>query len=253
MNRKYIIKTNNLCKTYTSGGIEFQALKNINLEIYQKDFTAIMGSSGSGKSTLLYLLSGLDIITSGEVCLNDTRIDTLNEKQLSLFRRKNIGFVFQDINLVPNLTLLENILIPGYLVEKDRKKVQKNALSLLDTMGLKLETNRLPSQVSGGQQQRGAIARALVNSPSVLFADEPTGNLNSSQEENVLEILSKVNENGQTVIMVTHDVKSACRANRVLYIKDGELNGDLLLGKYSKNTLVEREKELLEWLTNRGW
>ncbi|MCX8132192.1 MAG: ABC transporter ATP-binding protein [Clostridia bacterium] len=248
-----IMKTNNLCKTYVSDGEQFHAIRNMNLEIFEKDFTVIMGSSGSGKSTLLYLLSGLDSVTAGEVWFEEKRVDALNERKTAQFRRKNIGFIFQAINLVPNLSLLENITITGYLAEKDRKKVDERAKELLKIMGLGDQVNRLPSQVSGGQQQRAAIARGLINSPQILFADEPTGSLNSSQGQNVLDILTGINSKGQTIVMVTHDIKAACRADRIIFIKDGRIGGDLRLEKYSESSLEKREKEIFSYLTEKGW
>ncbi|TCT15476.1 putative ABC transport system ATP-binding protein [Natranaerovirga pectinivora] len=248
-----IIRTNDLCKTYVSDGVQFHALRNINIEINSGEFTVIMGSSGSGKSTLLYLLSGLDEITAGEVYFENTRIDCLSDQQTAKFRRKSIGFIFQAINLVPNLSLLENIVISGYLLSKDRKAVNERALELLKIMELEEEGNRLPSQVSGGQQQRAAIARGLINSPTVLFADEPTGSLNSSQGQNVLDVLTDINSMGQTIVMVTHDIKAACRADRILFIKDGKIGGDLRLSNYSKDNREEREIKIFEYLTEKGW
>lgn len=248
-----IISTKDLCKTYVSDGVQFHAIRNINLEIYENEFTVIMGSSGSGKSTLLYLLSGLDNVTAGEVSFEELRVDLMNEKKTSKFRRESIGFVFQAINLVPNLTLLENTAISGYLKEKNRKKVNDKALELLKLMDLKEQARRLPSQVSGGQQQRAAIARGLINNPTVLFADEPTGSLNSSQGENVLDILTDINLKGQTIVMVTHDIKAACRADRILFLKDGQIDGDLQLDKYSEEKIEQREKLIFDYLTEKGW
>ncbi|UNC92082.1 ABC transporter ATP-binding protein [Candidatus Contubernalis alkaliaceticus] len=248
-----ILSTKDLCKTYVSDGIQFHAIRNINLEIYRQDFTVIMGSSGSGKSTLLYLLSGIDSVTAGEVSFQGSRVDLMDEKKTAEFRRKSIGFIFQAINLVPNLTLFENIAISGYLVSSNRKQVNEKTKELLAVMGLEQEAQRLPSQVSGGQQQRAAIARGLINSPTVLFADEPTGSLNSQQSQNVLDILTDINTEGQTIVMVTHDIKAACRADRILFIKDGKIGGDLKLEKYSKNDSEQREKEIFRYLTEKGW
>lgn len=248
-----IIKTKDLCKTYISACEGFHAIKNINLEIYQEDFTVIMGSSGSGKSTLLYLLSGLDDTTNGEVWFEDTPIHSFNESKMAHFRRRSTGFVFQAINLVPNLSLYENIVVPGYLAEKDKKKVDRKAFELLKMMKIEDLINRLPSQVSGGQKQRTAVARALINSPKVLFADEPTGALNSSQGQNVLDILTDLNNKGQTIVMVTHDIKAASRGDRILFIKDGRIDGDLNLDKYYKTNTEKREKAIFSYLTEKGW
>jgi putative ABC transport system ATP-binding protein len=249
-----IIRTQDLCKTYVNDEVQFHALRNVNLELFPGDFTVIMGSSGSGKSTLLYLLSGLDQATAGAVWFEEARLDQMNEKAMADYRRKQIGFVFQAINLVPNLTLYENVLIPGFLGEKDRVKVIHRAADLLKKMNLETQMNRLPSQVSGGEQQRAAIARAIINSPQVLFADEPTGNLNSAQGQNVLNILSELNTSiAQTVVMVTHDLKAACRANRIIFIKDGRIDGDLTLSPYAETEQDSRERQIFSYLTGKGW
>ncbi len=250
---KIILKTTDLCKTYVSDGEQYHAIRNISMEFYEGEFSVIMGSSGSGKSTLLYLLSGMEETTAGEVSFLDNKISGLREKELSLFRRNNIGFVFQAINLVPNLTLLENISLPGYLIDKNKKKVREYSLELMEKMDINQLAERLPSKVSGGQQQRAAIARALVNRPRVLFADEPTGSLNSQQGVNVLDILTDINRKGQTVVMVTHDIKAACRADRILFIKDGKIDGDMRLGKYLKESTEAREKQIVSYLTEKGW
>jgi ABC-type antimicrobial peptide transport system, ATPase component len=251
--KKSVLSTKDLCKTYISDGEGFHAIKNVNVDIYEEDFTVIMGSSGSGKSTLLYLLSGLDNLTTGKVLFEDILLSSLSEKKMAAFRRKNIGFVFQAINLVSSLTIFENIVITGYLSEKNKKEVDSKAYGLLCRFGLEDEIDRLPSRISGGQQQRAAIARALINNPKVLFADEPTGALNSQHGQNVLDILSELNNNGQTIVMVTHDIKAASRANRILFIKDGRIDGDLSLSKYSVEGKEQREKAIFEFLTEKGW
>lgn len=250
---KVIIKTEDLCKTYVSEGEGVHVIKNVNIEIYEGDFTVIMGSSGSGKSTLLYLLSGLETITSGEVDVLETSMKELKGKSLAEFRRNTIGFIFQAINLVPSLSLLENVILPGYLVDRNKHRVDKKAEDLLELMEVLEQKNRMPSQVSGGQQQRAAIARALINNPSILFADEPTGALNSTSGENVLDQLTELNRKGQTIVMVTHDLKAAVRANRILFLRDGRIDGDLPLPKYNKAEKEYREKEVFSYLTEMGW
>ncbi len=250
---KAILTTVDLCKTYLSDGEAVHAIKNVNLDIFEGDFTVIMGSSGSGKSTLLYLLSGMEDVTGGRVCFESMELNNLKEDKLAIFRRDKIGFVFQSINLVPNLSLLENVVLPGYLVEKDKAKVDIKASKLLKTVGLEEQMSRLPSQISGGQQQRAAVARALINSPKVLFADEPTGALNSTQGQNILDIFTEINNNGQTIVMVTHDMKAACRADRLLFIKDGRIDGDIRLEKYNSCDLPTREKNMFDYLTQKGW
>lgn len=250
---KALINVKNVTKSFYTNNKEVPVIKGITCEIFEGDFTVIMGSSGSGKSTLLYLLSGLDQLTSGEISFDDIPLQSQNEKYLSLFRRKELGFVFQAIHLIPHLSLFENLLIPAYLIEKDRKKAQSKAHALLETLDLKEETHRLPSQVSGGQQQRAAIGRALINAPRLLFADEPTGALNSTHGENVLDLLTKINEKGQSIIMVTHDVKAAIRANRILYLRDGQVTGELSLDPYQPHTSDNREAEVFTWLQEKGW
>jgi putative ABC transport system ATP-binding protein len=172
---------------------------------------------------------------------------------MASFRRKSIGFVFQGINLVPSLSIFENIAISGYLINKDRKKVDERVVELLNLVGLSEELNRLPSRISGGQQQKVAIARALINHPKVIFADEPTGALNSAQGENILNILAELNTKGQSIVMVTHDIKAASRADRVLFIKDGRISGDLKFGKFDVKSREQREKALFDFLTEKGW
>lgn len=252
MNR-ILIKTTNLCKTYVSDGQGFNAIKNMNIEIYEKDFTVIMGSSGSGKSTLLYLLSGMDSITSGDVMFDGININGFKEKDMAEFRRKSVGFVFQAVNLVSDLTLFENIAITGYIADKNKNDVNRKAVNLLRLMDMEEFKDKYPSQVSGGQMQRAAVARALINSPKVLFADEPTGALNSSQGNNVLDVMTDINNNGQTVVMVTHDLKAAVRANRILFIRDGRIDGDLKLDRYVKEKKEEREKMIYSYLSEKGW
>ena len=251
--KKPIIQTKNLCKTFFTDGNQFHVTKNINLEIYENDFTVIMGSSGSGKSTLLYLLSGLEGADAGEIIFNNNNIEKYTEKQMTLFRRDKMGFVFQSINLVPTLTILENIIVPGSLVEKNRKAVRARALGLLEALQIAKHKDKLPSQVSGGEQQRVAIARGLINKPKILFADEPTGALNSAQGDNVMKILTDINEEGQTIVMVTHDIKVACRANRILFLKDGRIDGKLELERFEANKTEERERQIFSFLKEKGW
>lgn len=247
------ITTKRLNKTYKSGGEDYKVIKALNIEIYKEDFTIIMGSSGSGKSTLLYMLCGLDDLTSGEIKYTNQRVDKFSEKEWSLFRRKKIGFVYQGINLVPNLSIIENVATPGYLIDRNVKRVDTNALNLLEEMDISNLANRLPSQTSGGEQQRAAVARAMINSPEILFADEPTGSLNSSSGKQLLDILTSINKKGQTIVMVTHDLKASIRGNRILYLKDGEISGELNLGVYNENDSLDRETYVFNWLKEKGW
>ncbi|WP_286924220.1 MULTISPECIES: ABC transporter ATP-binding protein [Lysinibacillus] len=251
MEKEVLIRAHNLCKTYSTGSEQFHAIKNINIEIYKGDFTVIMGNSGSGKSTLLYLLSGLDSITTGEVYFHGERLDTFTEQQIATFRSKKIGYVYQSSNLVPDMTLLENITLPGYIAKYPKKDVIKKAEMLLHKMGLEEQWNRLPSQTSGGQQQRAAIARALVNDPEILFADEPTGSLNYDHGVAILDILTDLNKKGQSVVMITHDIKAACRANRLIIIQDGKIGGILDFDQYDDASIQEREHIIFSYVTGK--
>ena len=248
-----ILKGKNLTKLYSSEKSEVAALDNLNLEIYKGEYAAIMGPSGSGKSTLLHVLSGLDSLSDGAVFINNNQINTMSEKNLSLFRREEIGFIFQAFNLVPNLTVLENILISGFLTKVNRTEIKNKAFDLLNMMEIPDLADRMPSEISGGEKQRAAIARALINSPSILFADEPTGNLNSASTANVLDIFSKINQNKQTIITVTHELQAACRADRVLYIKDGRINDIYTFSGDDTLNNSQKENELFNCLSKRGW
>lgn len=220
-----ILKVENLTKSYGSGEAKVDALKNINLSIKKGEFVAIVGPSGSGKSTLLHLLGGVDRPTSGKVYINDVDIYNLKEKDLSIFRRRNVGLIYQFYNLIPVLSVKENILLPA---ELDNRKVEKEFLDdLLKTLGLKERENHLPNELSGGQQQRTSIGRALINRPSIVLADEPTGNLDSKNSKEVLELLKlSVKKYNQTLIMITHDNNIVLQADRVITIEDGIIKSD---------------------------
>ncbi len=220
-----ILKVENLTKSYGKGEAKVDAIKNINLSINKGEFVAIVGPSGSGKSTLLHLLGGVDKPTSGKVYINDVDIYTLKEKDLSIFRRRNVGLIYQFYNLIPVLSVKENILLPA---ELDNRKIDKDYLDdLLKTLGLKERANHLPNELSGGQQQRTSIGRALINRPSIVLADEPTGNLDSKNSKEVLELLKlSVRKYNQTLIMITHDTSIALQADRVITIEDGTIKQD---------------------------
>lgn len=250
---KSIIKARGLCKSFILGKTSNNVLKNINLDIYEGDFTVIMGSSGSGKSTLLYSISTMDNPSAGSVELLGKDITNLGEKEATAIRSKDISFVFQSINLLYDLTIKENITYTGFLNNKDKKGVNKKADELINRLELKDIENKYPSEISGGQQQRVAIARSLINSPKVIFGDEPTGALNSSTGAKVLDILTELNNEGQSIVMVTHDLKAASRASRLIYIKDGRIDGDLELGKYSEKDSDGREEKIFEFIRERGW
>lgn len=220
-----LIEVKNLNKIYGSGEAEVKALKNINLNIEQGEFVAIVGQSGSGKSTLLHLIGGVDIPSSGEVIIDGKNIYKLKEKELSILRRRKLGFIFQFFNLIPVLTAQENIEMPVLL---DNEKIDKKYMSeLLRILGLEERKNNYPSQLSGGQQQRVSIGRALANKPSIILADEPTGNLDSKNSKEVLELLKYcAKKYNQTLILITHDINIAKSADRVITIEDGEITSD---------------------------
>lgn len=249
-----IIKTDKLCKSFSNGGNQIHVLKNMNLEINEGDFTIIMGSSGSGKSTLLYALSGMDKPTLGKVLFRDTDITTLNNDQLAIFRRKNCGFLFQSIYLLGNMSVLDNVLTSGLLISKNKRKIVTKAKELLQQVGLEEEVwGKFPNQISGGEAQRAGIVRALINEPTIVFADEPTGALNSSASTEVLNTLTKVNENNQSIVMVTHDIKTAIRGNRIIYIRDGAACGELKLPFYKNENIDARREKVQRFLEEMGW
>ena len=225
-----LIEVKNLNKIYGSGEAEVKALKNINLNIEQGEFVAIVGQSGSGKSTLLHLIGGVDIPSSGEVIIDGKNIYKLKEKELSILRRRKLGFIFQFFNLIPVLTAQENIEMPVLL---DNEKIDKKYMNeLLRILGLEERKNNYPSQLSGGQQQRVSIGRALANKPSIILADEPTGNLDSKNSKEVLELLKYcAKKYNQTLILITHDINIAKSADRVITIEDGEIISDEVIKK----------------------
>ena len=215
-----ILQTENLTKIYGDGENAVHALRGINLTVEKGEFTAIVGTSGSGKSTLLHMLGGLDRPTTGKVMVDGKDIFSLSEEQLTIFRRRKIGFVFQSYNLVPVLNLYENIVLPLAL---DGKKIDREYIDqIAETLGLKDRLEALPNQLSGGQQQRVAIARALAGTPSIILADEPTGNLDSKTSQDVLSLLKVTSEKfGQTIVMITHNEEIAQMADRIIHIEDG--------------------------------
>ncbi len=255
-----IITARRLAKSYAADGVQTHVLGSVDLDIYEGDFTPVMGPSGSGKSTLLYCLSGMDAPTSGDVLFAGCSIAGASERELADLRAQSFGFVFQAAHLVSNLTLFENIAVPGYLKRgRSVADTRARAQELLERMGLSDVAAHLPSQSSGGQQQRCAVARAVVNDPAIVFADEPTGALNQANSREVLALLSELNAHGQTVLMVTHDVKSAVRGNRVLYFEDGGVRGELALPVWDATRaddaayVRDREAQANAWLTSLSW
>ena len=248
-----LLKTEKLSKSFSNGGALQHVLKNIDLELYKGDFTVIMGASGAGKSTLLYALSGMDTPTLGTITFGREVISDYSPDDLAVFRRKHCGFVFQQIYLIDGMSVMDNVLTAGLLVNKDKKELADRAKELLAAVDISEETQRkFPTQISGGEAQRVGIVRALINSPEILFADEPTGALNSKTGLDVLDTLTTFNEQGQSVVMVTHDMRSARRGNRILYLKDGAILGECDLGKYIPGDAARHEK-LSEFLAQMGW
>lgn len=250
-----ILEAKNLSKTYLLNRRQQHILKNLNLKVKKGEFLAVMGPSGSGKSTLLYNISGMDKMTAGEVIFANEKLSQLNEDQLSEIRLKKMGFVFQQINLLKNLGIMDNIIISAFMAgDEKRDQISKRAHELMKKTGIiELAENEI-TQVSGGQLQRAAICRALINQPQILFADEPTGALNSSAAEDVMSVLQKINQEGTTIMMVTHDVKVAAHSERILYMIDGNIEGEYNLDKFNENSeLKERESGLSRWLLNMGF
>jgi len=248
-----ILQAKDLCKTFSNGSVQQHVLKNLNIEIEQGDFVVIMGSSGSGKSTLLYALSGMDRPTLGQISFKGEEIQNYSNDKLAVFRRKNCGFVFQQNYLNDTMSILDNILVSGLLVNKDSKALTEEALRLLNAVGLDESVSRkFPTQLSGGECQRVAMVRGLINKPLILFADEPTGALNSKNTENVLNILTEFHRQGQTIVMVTHDMKSARRGNKISYLADGVITGYCDLGAYKPGD-KERHEKLRTFLQEMGW
>lgn len=250
--KKTIISTKQLCKTYILGKTGTNVLKNIDLEIYEGDFTVIMGSSGGGKSTLLYSISSMDKPTSGTVNILGQDVTSMSEKELSLFRKTQVSFIFQSMNLLHDLTAFENITYIGYGTDT-KENVNRRALALLEQFGLTNEKDKYPSEMSGGQQQRVAICRALIGGAKIIFGDEPTGALNSSTGRQVLDSLTELNAQGQSIVMVTHDLKAATRATRLLYMADGHILSELNLGRYQAEEEKERKAIVYDFLKEQGW
>lgn len=220
-----ILEVKNLSKVYGKGETMVKALDNVSFTVDQGEFVAIIGPSGSGKSTLLHILGGVDTPTSGSVIINNTDISILNETALAIFRRRQIGLIYQFYNLIPILTVEENITLP--LLLDGRKPDKKMIESLVERLGLEKRLKYLPNQLSGGQQQRVSIGRAMVNNPALMLADEPTGNLDSENSREIISLMRKLNkENNQTVIIITHDEKIALSADRIISVEDGRITGD---------------------------
>lgn len=249
-----ILSAKGLCKSFAHNGVQNHILTNLDIDIYEGDFTVVMGASGAGKSTLLYALSGMDRATGGSVMYGAKDIVKMSEKNLAQLRHSDFGFIFQQMHLVSNLSLFENIAVPGYLNKSvSANEVNKRTGVLLTKMGISEIKTQLPSQCSGGEQQRCAIARAVINNPKLLFADEPTGALNRKNTTEVLNLLTDLNNSGQSILMVTHDSRAALRATRIIYLADGAVIGDLNLPSYTPETEKSREAQVNSWLSSMEW
>lgn len=252
--KEVLLRGDNLEKRFQQGGKETSVLQNVSVEIYKGDFTVIMGASGAGKSTLLYTLSCMERVSGGSVFYEGNEISAYAEKQLAGLRAREFGFVFQQTHLVSNLTLFENVAVAGYVSKKaSPKQIEQRADQLLAQMGVQQAKHRYPAETSGGEAQRAAIARAMISSPSILFADEPTGALNKRNTIEVLRLLTELNRSGQTILMVTHDIQAAIRGSRILYLEDGAILDELLLGDWTAEQEKKREEQATKWLSSLRW
>ena len=252
-----IIEVKNLCKTYIVDKRQNNILKNVNFQIEEGEMVAIMGPSGSGKSTLLYSVSGMDNATSGEVKFMGQDITKMDSKKLSELRLDQMGFIFQQMYMLKNLSIGDNIILPACESEKNkesREELVKRGHELMRKLGIIEIADNDINEVSGGQLQRACICRSLINNPKIIFADEPTGALNRSSSEEVMEELMKINREGTAIMMVTHDAKVAAKCQRVLYIVDGNIKGDIQLGTMtSSDQIRDRERTVNNWLLELGW
>lgn len=249
-----ILEVKSLKKIYTTrfGGNQVQALTNVSFSVETGEYVAIMGESGSGKTTLLNILASLDKPTSGEVILNRKPLSTIREKDMATFRRNNLGFVFQDFNLLDTFSLQDNIFLPLVLAGVDYKEMHRLLAPIASGLGISDLMNKYPYEVSGGQKQRAAVARALITNPKLILADEPTGALDSKATDELLTLFSDINAAGQTILMVTHSVKAASHANRVLFIKDGQVFHQIYRGGSTNSELYQKISDTLTIISAGG-
>ena len=249
-----ILEVNNLKKVYTTrfGGNQVQALSNVSFSVEKGEYVAIMGESGSGKTTLLNILASLDKPTSGEVLLNGKSIVSIREKEISAFRRDNLGFVFQDFNLLDTFTVRDNIFLPLVLSGKDYDYMEEKLQPIAKKLGITELLNKFPYEISGGEKQRAAVARALITNPQLILADEPTGALDSKATDALLNMFNGINDEGQTILMVTHSTKAASHAKRVLFIKDGEVFHQIYRGNMSDEKMFAKISDTLTILSTGG-
>lgn len=249
-----ILDVHNIRKIYTTrfGGNQVQALKNVTFSVENGEFVAIMGESGSGKTTLLNILAALDRPTSGEVILGGKSLSSIREKEISAFRRENLGFVFQDFNLLDTFSLMDNIFLPLVLSGKSYAEMNQKLMPLAKKLGIGEILKKFPYEVSGGQKQRAAVARALITNPQLILADEPTGALDSRASAELLSLFGEINRSGQTILMVTHSVQAACHAGRVLFIKDGQVFHQIYRGESTREEMYQKISQTLTILTTGG-
>ena len=249
-----LLTVNQLKKTYTTrfGANKVEALKNVSFAVEDGEYVAIMGESGSGKSTLLNLVAALDQPTSGSIVLDGMDLSQIKDNAMAEFRRDNLGFVFQDFSLLDTFTLEDNIFLPLVLAEKSPKEMKQSLQPLAEKLEIASLLRKYPYEVSGGQKQRAAVARALINHPKIILADEPTGALDSRSSDELLDLFGQINEAGQTILMVTHSVKAASRANRVLFIRDGEVFHQIYRGSQSDEQLYQQISDTLTYLQTGG-
>lgn len=249
-----VLQVKDLCKTYIIKKNSNNVLRNINFELGEGEFVTVMGPSGSGKSTLLYTISGMDEMTSGKVQFNGQDISTLNKKEMSKLRLTEMGFIFQQMYMMKKLCVFDNVVLPAYQSGMSRREANKRAESLMRRLDIIETAEHEVNEVSGGQLQRACLCRALINEPKVIFADEPTGALNSKAAADVMRELTAANRDGTSIMMVTHSVKVAAMSDKVLYLMDGDIQGEIELGKLTdESELSGRERRLSSWLMERGW
>ena len=256
---RQILEVKNLCKTYIVNKRQNNVLRNINFDMKEGEFVAVMGPSGSGKSTMLYTVSGMDKLTAGEIIFDGKSIGGLSDQSMAEVRLNEMGFVFQQMHMLRNLSIYDNIIVSAYhslqgKTKEGRAKINEHAKELMRKLEIIDIADHDITEVSGGQLQRACICRALINKPKMLFADEPTGALNSKASKEVMLEMNKLNKEGTTILLVTHDIKVAARTDKILYIMDGNIEGEFTLGKFTQaNSLKDREKALNDWLLDRGW
>ena len=249
-----ILEVSGLQKVYTSrfGGNKVEALKNVNFTVEDGEYVAIMGESGSGKTTLLNILAALDKPTSGSVLLDGQNLSKVRESQIAAFRRDNLGFVFQEFNLLDIFTIEDNIYLPLVLAGKSHKEMDSRLTPIADRLGISDLLKKYPYEVSGGQKQRAAVARAIITNPKLVLADEPTGALDSKSTDELLQLFSRINQDGRTILMVTHSAKAASHAKRVLFIKDGEVFHQIFRGNSTSEQLYQKISDTLTMLATGG-